>query len=294
MRERVYDRVDDRRGCGYGPRLSYALHAHRVGRGGGLCPVEDHVRYLGGAGNQVVNHCAGHQVAVVIIDGLLVEGLRYPLRDAAVQLAVHDSRVDHRPAVVHRHVLGDGHHPCLGVHLHHADVGPVRPGKVGRIEGVVLVEQWFHPLGKVVGQVSRRGDVLYSDVLIGGTGHGEASALELDVLLRRLQHVRRYLLALLYHLVAGEVHRDAPDREAAGTVGVAAVRGYRRVGLQALAVVSIDAQSVGGCLGPAGDVALAVWAGARDHVRLARGERAHGGGLPTAALQADGRRDLRG
>ena len=67
------------------------------------------------------------------------------------------------------------------------------------------------------------------------------TALELDVLLRRLQHVRRYLLALLYHLVAGEVHRDAPDREAAGAVGVAAVRGYGRVAVQDLDVVHIDA-----------------------------------------------------
>src|ERR671921_2665367 len=272
MRERVYDRVDDCRLGGYGARLPYALHAHRVGGRGSLCPVEYHVRYLGGAGDQVVNHRAGDKVAVVVIDGLLVECLRYPLRDATVQLAVHDSRVDHRPAVVHRHVLGDSHHPRLGVHLHHADVGPVRPGEVGRIEGVVLVEQRFHSLGKVVSQVSRRGDVLYRDVLVGGTGHREASALELDVLLRRLEHVGRYLLALLYHLVAGEVHRDAPDRQAAGAVGVAPVRGYRRVAVQNLHVVHVDAEGVGSDLGPAGDVALAVWAGPRNHLHLARGE----------------------
>ena len=47
-----------------------------------------------GRGDEVVNHRAGHQVAVIVIDGLLVEGLPYPLRNAAVQLAVHDSRVD--------------------------------------------------------------------------------------------------------------------------------------------------------------------------------------------------------
>ena len=88
--ERVYDRVDDRRLGSYGARLPYALHAHRVGGGGSLCPVEYHVRYLGGAGDEVVDQSTGHQVAGVVIDGLLVECLRYPLRDAAVQLAVHE------------------------------------------------------------------------------------------------------------------------------------------------------------------------------------------------------------
>src|SRR5215208_4546911 len=149
MRERIYDRVDDRGGCGYGPRLSDALHAHRVGRRGGHCPVEDHVRYLRGAGDQVVHHCAGHQVAVLIVDSLLVKGLPYPLCYAAMQLAVHDGRVDHRPAVIHRHVLGDRNHPGLRVHLDNADVRPVRPREVRSVEDMVSFEQWFHAFGEV-------------------------------------------------------------------------------------------------------------------------------------------------
>src|SRR3712207_2059735 len=140
MRERINDRVDDCRGCGYGPRLTYALHAHWVGRGGGLCPVEDHVRYLRGAGNQVVHHCAGHQVAILIIDSLLVEGLPYSLGYAAVQLAVHDGRIDHRPAVVYRHVLWDRNHPGLRVHLDDADVRPVGPGEVRWVEDMLSSE----------------------------------------------------------------------------------------------------------------------------------------------------------
>jgi len=53
------------------------------------------------------------------------------LRDAAVQLAFDDHRIDHRADVVHGPVADDAHGSRLGVHLHLADVHAIGEGEFG-------------------------------------------------------------------------------------------------------------------------------------------------------------------
>src|SRR5207245_8896662 len=74
-------------------RLADALDAERVGGGRCLGPVGREVRQVGGGGNQVVGQGGGQQVAVIVVDGLLVQRLRDALGQAAVHLARDEERV---------------------------------------------------------------------------------------------------------------------------------------------------------------------------------------------------------
>src|ERR687893_381953 len=76
--------------------------------------------------------------------------------------------------------------------------------------------------------------------------------------------------------------RHAADRERAAAVGVHAVGADRRVGVQHLDVVGIDAEPVGHDLRPRRLVPLPVRRGAADDLHLAGGQHAHAGGLPPA------------
>ena len=49
--------------------------------------VGSYTRQPGGYGQRVVHHRAGEQLAVLVVDGVLVERLADALRDAAVHLA---------------------------------------------------------------------------------------------------------------------------------------------------------------------------------------------------------------
>jgi hypothetical protein len=56
------------------------------------------------------------------------------LNHPAVDLSLHDHRIDVRPAVVHRDVAQDLHLAGLGVHLDGADVAAEGVDEIGRIE----------------------------------------------------------------------------------------------------------------------------------------------------------------
>src|SRR3712207_2738282 len=104
----------------------------------------------------------------------------------------------------------------------------------------------------------------------------------------------RYLLGLFGDLLGGHVDRHATYGEAPRAVSVAPVRGHRGVAVEDLDVVYVDAQGVGGDLGPARDVALAVGRGAGDDLDLAGGEHLDLGRLPPAAAGAQPGKHLRG
>src|SRR3712207_9554375 len=63
--------------------------------------------FRSGRGDQVVDEGAGGEVAVGVVHGLLVQRLGDALRQAAVDLALDDERVDDRADVVDAGVLAD-------------------------------------------------------------------------------------------------------------------------------------------------------------------------------------------
>ena len=111
----VEHRSGDRRGGGDRARLAHALDAEGVHRRRGLGAVGVEARQLGRRGQRVVHERARDQLALVVVDHLLVERLADRVRDAAVHLALDEHRVDGRPAVVDRVVvdhLAPSRSPC--------------------------------------------------------------------------------------------------------------------------------------------------------------------------------------
>src|SRR5262249_45306904 len=88
--QRVHDRVDHGRGRRDGAGLADTLDAQRVAGCRGLGPVGDQVGHVRRAGYQVVHEGTGEQVAVGVVDGLLVQRLGDALDNAAVHLALDD------------------------------------------------------------------------------------------------------------------------------------------------------------------------------------------------------------
>ena len=87
-------------------------------------------------GIAVVHQLAGDQLAVLVVDGLLVERLAQALHDAAVHLAIHEHRVDDVADIVHRHVAFDVHLPGVAIHFRHHDVRAEREREVRRLPEV--------------------------------------------------------------------------------------------------------------------------------------------------------------
>ena len=81
-------------------------------------------------GQGVVEHGAGQELAVVAVDGALPERLADALGDAAVELAVHDHRVDLVADIVDRDVPDELDDAGLLVDLDDRDVRAERPRAV--------------------------------------------------------------------------------------------------------------------------------------------------------------------
>src|ERR671921_1373951 len=293
-RERVHNGVYDRGRSSDGPRFAYPFHAHLVRGGRRDRALQGVVRELWRARDKVVDHRARRQIALLVVDRLLVEGLRYALRYSTVELSVDDGRVDDGPAVVDTEVVPDLHEPGLRIHLGDADVSPEREGEVRRIEEELLGEYGLHTLGEIVRQVCGSCHIGHGDVLVGRAGDAKRAAFELYIVLCRLEHVRCDLLGFLDDLLGCQVNGDAAHREAPRTVGVAPIRGYRRVTVQNFDVIHIDAKDVRGDLGPARDVSLPVGRRTRDNLDVTRGEHLDLRHLPTGPTGSEGHKHLRG
>ena len=158
--QRVDDGVHDRRGRGDAAGLADALDAEHVARRGGLGAAGVEVRQVGRARDEVVDHRAGDEVALGVVDGLLVQRLRDALGEPAVDLALDDDRVDDLADVVDADVLADLGEPGLGVDLDRAQVRAVRVGEVLRVVDVVAVERRLHAVGQVVRREGRERHLL--------------------------------------------------------------------------------------------------------------------------------------
>jgi 7-cyano-7-deazaguanine synthase len=98
--DRVDHPVDDRR-CGRdGAGLTDALDAERIARRRVLEMHGLDGRQLHRGGHEIVHEGAGQELALLVVDHLLEQGATHTLRDAAVDLPLHDGRVDEPAAIV--------------------------------------------------------------------------------------------------------------------------------------------------------------------------------------------------
>ena len=158
--ERVDDRVHHRRRRRDRTRLPHSLHAHRIRRARRLGAVELPARELRGRRNEIADHVPGQQVAVLVVDRLLVERLRDALREPAVDLPLDDDRVHDRADVVDGDVAQQLDGAGLGVDLDDRDVRARRPREVRRVVHVRLLEARLETLGQVVRRPRRERHLL--------------------------------------------------------------------------------------------------------------------------------------
>ena len=72
-------------------------------------------RHIGGGGNQIVHERRVQQLALLVVDELLVKCVADAVRHAAVNLPLDDERIDDRPAIVRHQVPLDVHHRRLRI-----------------------------------------------------------------------------------------------------------------------------------------------------------------------------------
>ena len=286
--------VVDGYGGGYCSRFADALDAQRVVgrrrfRGKGF-----DVGHQVGAGQGVVQHGAGQQLPVVVVDRSFPEGLSGPLHHAAVDLALDDHRVNLGAAVVHRHVAFQDDMAVVRVHADHRHMGAEGIGEVGRVVEGGGLQSRLHARGHVPGHVGHQGYVLDSLSAVGGAANEEVTIFVLDVRFGGLQQVGGQGDCLGLDLAGAQGQRAAADHRGAAAVGAPAHGRGVGVAVDNLHVVHGDAQLIGHNLGEGGLLALAVGRRANEDVDLAGGVEAHRGALPQAAAETDGAGHLGG
>ena len=138
--------------------------------------------------------------------------------------------------------------------------------KFWRVVDVRRLEARLHPVGEVVRRPGLERGLGDGHPAVGAALHGVPAALELEVVLRHLELMSDDDAHLVEHLAGGLVERDAADGEATAAVRVHAKGDDRRVAVQDLDVVDVDAEPVGGDLRDRRHVTLAVRRGADQHL----------------------------
>src|SRR4029077_2330292 len=234
--------------------------------------------------NEVGRHIRRLQVAVLVVDRLLVERLRDALGEAHHHLAVDDLRVSHGAGVVDRDVAEKLHIPRLRVDFDDRNVRAGRPREVRRGAHVGGLGPRFHPLRQVVRRPSVEGELLERERVLRAP---EDAANVLDLRLVDAEPVGSELLRLLADAVGRVVERDAADGEAATAVGVHPERNDGGVSVEHLYLVELVAEPIGDDLRPGGLVPLAVRRGARQHLARPGRQAADRGRVPAARTEAD-------
>ena len=99
-RQRIRDGVRDRGRRADGATFAHAAEAAERGRRQRLDVRHVHRRNLAGRRHQIVDQARGVELALRVVDDLLVERGADALRDAAMHLPVDDQRIDHAAAVL--------------------------------------------------------------------------------------------------------------------------------------------------------------------------------------------------
>ena len=166
-----------------------------------------------GARHRVVHERAGQELArLVVVGEHLEESLAEALHDPAVDLALHEHRVDHPPDVVDDGVAHDTNLAGFDVDLHLADLRAVRERHRRRRERRRLAQPGLEARRELLGHIGRACDGGQRHAAVGA-GHGEACVAPDDVLVRRFHQMRGDAPATLDHLLRRARHRRSADAQ---------------------------------------------------------------------------------
>ena len=135
--KRILDRLREHRARRNAARFADALEADRVERRRRLAMRRLDRRHVGRGRQQIVHERRVQQLALLVVDELLVERVADAVRDAAVNLSFDEQRIDDRAAIVDDEVALDLDRRRLGIdlddHRVHAARGAAAVGpEVGR------------------------------------------------------------------------------------------------------------------------------------------------------------------
>src|SRR6185312_17198529 len=241
-RERVDGGVDDRGAGRDRARLADALDPERV-RGGwrdGARRVE--ARQLGRRRDHVFDERAREDLTALVVDRLLVEGLRDGLRDAAVHLPVDDHRIDHVAAVVDRRVALDYDLARLAVDLDLGDVRAEREREVRRVVERRGLEVRLHARGHGIAGPGGIGQLLDGLGALGRALDLPLRARPLEIVGRAFEQMRCNQARLVAHLPARQLQGRAAHGQRARAVGPEAVRRLPGVAVDDVDLVERDAE----------------------------------------------------
>src|ERR1039457_4490591 len=253
--ERIHHRIDDGGRRTDGASLAYAFNAQRIhGRGrtrvGALNPWNH-----AGLGDGVIHQLAGDELAVVVVDGLFVEGLSEALHDAAVDLSIDQQRVDDVAAIVYGHIAQNLDLAGIAIHLRHYDVRAEGEREVGRLPEARGHQARFCIGRQLHGAICGPGYLGQPPALACATGSALAVG---ESHVARFEQQLTELHELLLQILESVVERRSADGRATAAEGSDAVLHDGSVAVQHHYVVERHAQFVGGDLGEGGLFALAV------------------------------------
>src|SRR5882757_5688626 len=130
LAERIHHAVGDARRAADGTGFAAALGAERIGAARrGIVEGDSDRRDVVGARHAVILVARGQQLAFLAVGDAFIERLADALRDAAMDLAGHQHRIDGNADVIDR---GIAHHLAdagFGIDLDFADMRAVRPAR---------------------------------------------------------------------------------------------------------------------------------------------------------------------
>ena len=175
-----------------------------------------------------------------------------------MHLPLDDHRVDDVAEVVHRNESIDMHLAGVGVDFHFADVRAGRVGEVGRVVEGVFIQPRFQLVERVVVRHVGRERDFAEGLGAVRAGHAEDAVLELDVLRRGFQQMRRDLLGLGLDFVERLHDGRAAHGNRARTIRAHAEGDAAGIAVHDLDVLDRHAQAIGHDLRKGRFMALAV------------------------------------
>ncbi len=227
--------------------------------------------------DEVIEEARPDHVARLVIVDELTHGDAEGFRQAAVDLALDDHRVDARAAVVQRVEAADRRLARVHVQVDDADIGAIGEGEVRRI--VIFHRLQSHLLAFRHVRIGGERHLLHGHRLVGRALDAEGVDVPFEVLLGDLEHVGGDLLRLGADLAGGHGAGRPPDGRGARAPGSDPVGRGVGVALLYLDVCGGDAELAGEDLRIGRLVPLALRLGAEAGDRRAGGMDAHLAGI---------------